>query len=123
MASKVYNIWIVAILVYLLTISNSFIPQANAAGKVGGCGNAPAASLIPCLAAAKNGRIKVPPACCGKFGDLLKTSPKCLCAALLSPAAKNAGVNPAIAVTIPKRCNIKNRPVGKRCGRYVVPWV
>ncbi|XP_009777451.1 non-specific lipid transfer protein GPI-anchored 15-like [Nicotiana tabacum] len=120
MASKVYNICIVAILVYLLTISNSFIPQANAAGK-GGCGNAPAASLIPCLGAAKNGRTKVPPACCGKIGALLKTSPKCLCAALLSPAAKNAGVNPAIAVTIPKRCNIKNRPVGKRCGRYVVP--
>ncbi|XP_016510535.1 non-specific lipid transfer protein GPI-anchored 15 [Nicotiana tabacum] len=123
MASKVYNICFVSILVYLLAINNnSFLPQANAAGKGGGCGNAPAASsLIPCLGAAKNGRTKVPPACCGKIEALLKTSPKCLCAALLSPAAKNAGVNPVIAVTIPKRCNIKNRPVGKRCGRYVVP--
>lgn len=46
----------------------------------------------------------------------LKTSPKCLCAAILSPIAKNAGANPAIAVIIPKRCNIKNRPIGKKCG-------
>ncbi|WMV24465.1 hypothetical protein MTR67_017850 [Solanum verrucosum] len=82
----------------------------------GNCGNAPAASLVPCLGAAKNAKAKVPPICCGKVGALLKTSPKCLCAAILSPIAKNAGANPAVAVTIPKRCNIKNRPIGKKCG-------
>ncbi|MCD7454420.1 hypothetical protein HAX54_024819 [Datura stramonium] len=123
MASNyIYKICFIATLIYFLaTINNnsSFLPQANAAG--GNCGNAPAASLVPCLGAAKNAKAKVPPMCCGKVGALLKTSPKCLCAAILSPAAKNAGANPAIAVTIPKRCNIKNRPIGKKCGRYIVP--
>ncbi|XP_059278673.1 non-specific lipid transfer protein GPI-anchored 15 [Lycium ferocissimum] len=120
MASNyIYNICFVSLLIYLLSINNSsLLPQANAAGS---CGNAPAASLVPCLGAAKNARAKVPPMCCGKVGALLKTSPKCLCAAILSPEAKNAGANPAIAITIPKRCNIKNRPVGKKCGRYTVP--
>ncbi|KAK6791457.1 hypothetical protein RDI58_010538 [Solanum bulbocastanum] len=122
MASNyISNICFIAILIYfLVTINNnSFLPQTNAGG--GNCGNAPAASLVPCLGAAKNANAKVPPICCGKVGALLKTSPKCLCAAILSPIAKNAGANPAIAVTIPKRCNIKNRPIGKKCGRYIVP--
>ncbi|KAM3327710.1 non-specific lipid transfer protein GPI-anchored 15 [Capsicum galapagoense] len=121
-SNYIYKIYFIATLIYFLaTISNTpILPQANAATGIS-CGNAPATSLAPCLGAAKNGRTKVPPMCCGKVGSLLKTSPKCLCAAILSPIAKNAGANPAIAVTIPKRCNIKNRPIGKKCGRYIVP--
>uniref|UniRef100_M1D5R9 Lipid binding protein n=2 Tax=Solanum tuberosum TaxID=4113 RepID=M1D5R9_SOLTU len=117
MASNyIFNIYFIAILIYFLATikNNSFLPLTNAAG--GNCGNAPAASLVPCLGAAKIAKAKVPPICCGKVGALLKTSPKCLCAAILSPIAKNAGANPTVAVTIPKRCNIKNRPIGKKCG-------
>ncbi|KOM38099.1 hypothetical protein LR48_Vigan03g148100 [Vigna angularis] len=40
---------------------------------------------------------------------------------LLSNTAKMAGVNPQIAVTIPKRCNLANRPVGYKCGPYTLP--
>ncbi|KAK9935639.1 hypothetical protein M0R45_022733 [Rubus argutus] len=98
------------------------IQQVDAAGE---CGRTPirsaATSLSPCLSAAGNLRAKVPPTCCTKVGALIKTAPKCLCAVLLSPLAKQAGINPAIAITIPKRCNIRNRPAGKKCGRYVVP--
>ncbi|KAJ8760430.1 hypothetical protein K2173_015097 [Erythroxylum novogranatense] len=91
----------------------------------GECGKTPiqsaAASLSPCLGAAGNGRAPVPPACCAKVGALIRTAPKCLCAVLLSPLAKRAGIKPGIAITIPKRCNIRNRPAGKKCGRYTVP--
>ncbi|KDP38197.1 hypothetical protein JCGZ_04840 [Jatropha curcas] len=106
----------------LLIASNAFIGDVNAAGE---CGKTPirsaAISLNPCLLAAGNAKASVPPACCSKVGALINTAPKCLCAIILSPLAKQSGINPGIAITIPKRCNIKNRPAGKKCGRYTVP--
>jgi hypothetical protein len=36
---------------------------------------------------------------------------------MLSGTARKAGVKPAVAMTIPKRCAIANRPVGYKCGR------
>jgi hypothetical protein len=36
---------------------------------------------------------------------------------MLSDTARKAGVKPAVAMTIPKRCAIANRPVGYKCGR------
>lgn len=100
-----------------LLVSNAFLWEADAAGE---CGKTPirsaAASLSPCLSAAGNARAKVPPACCAKVGALIKTAPRCLCAVLLSPLAKQAGIKVAIAITIPKRCNIRNRLAGKKCG-------
>ncbi|XP_071701394.1 non-specific lipid transfer protein GPI-anchored 5 [Rutidosis leptorrhynchoides] len=105
------------LIVYLLAMD-----VVNGAGE---CGKTPirsaALSLSPCLGAGSNARAKVPPMCCTKVNALIKTAPKCLCAVLLSPLASKAGIKPAIAITIPKRCNIKRRPVGKKCGRYIVP--
>ncbi|KAG4170539.1 hypothetical protein ERO13_A12G153300v2 [Gossypium hirsutum] len=99
-----------------------FIKDVEAAGE---CGKTPfrsaAVSLSPCLGAAGNAKAKVPPACCSKVGALLKASPRCLCAILLSPLAKQAGIKPGIAIGIPKRCNIRNRQAGKKCGSYTVP--
>ncbi|KAK9276913.1 hypothetical protein L1049_006451 [Liquidambar formosana] len=106
-----------AIILVLVASQAFFIHEANAAGE---CGKTPirsaAASLSPCLSAAGNAMAKVPPTCCTKVTALIKTAPKCLCAVLLSPLAKQAGIKPAVAITIPKRCNIKNRPAGKKCG-------
>lgn len=86
----------------------------------GECGRTPigtaAASLSPCLSAARNGRVRVPPPCCAKVNALIKTAPRCLCAVLLSPLAKQAGIMPGTAISIPKRCNIRKRPAGKKCG-------
>ncbi|CAN1296127.1 hypothetical protein LINPERPRIM_LOCUS23037 [Linum perenne] len=111
----------------LLFLSNT-IMIVEAAGRRGGgsaCGRTPirsaAASLSPCLGAAKNPRAPVPPACCSRVGGLIKAAPKCLCAVLLSPLAKQAGINPGTAITIPKRCNIRNRPAGKKCGGFTLP--
>lgn len=108
--------FLTTILMFLLA-SNILILESEAAGE---CGRTPigsaAASLSPCLAATRNVRAKVPPACCARVGALLRTSPRCLCAVLLSPLAKQAKINLGIAITIPKRCNIRNRPAGKKCG-------
>ncbi|KAA8529910.1 hypothetical protein F0562_034486 [Nyssa sinensis] len=120
MSSKVTTFF-VTLLIYLLA-SKTVIYIAEAAGE---CGKTPiqsaAASLSPCLGAAGNANANVPPTCCTKVSALINSAPKCLCAVLLSPLAKQAGIKPAIAITIPKRCNIKNRPVGKKCGSYTVP--
>ncbi|GAY51785.1 hypothetical protein CUMW_136880 [Citrus unshiu] len=107
----------VALFVFLL-VSETLIEETDAAGE---CGRTPirsaAASLTPCLGAARNGRAKPPPICCSKLGALIRTAPRCLCAVLLSPLAKQAGIRPAIAISIPKRCNLR-RPVGKKCGKH-----
>ncbi|KAJ6431612.1 hypothetical protein OIU84_018987 [Salix udensis] len=113
--------WVVTVLVVLVA-SNVFICDVYAAGE---CGKTPirsaAASLSPCLGAAGNARAAVPPSCCSKVAALIKTAPKCLCAIMLSPLAKQAGIKPGIALTIPKRCSIKNRQAGKKCGKYTLP--
>ncbi|KAG8503482.1 hypothetical protein CXB51_001455 [Gossypium anomalum] len=106
------------VVLFLFWISlNALVSDVGAAGE---CGRTPirsaAASLSPCLGAARNARAKVPPACCAKVGALLRTSPRCLCAILLSPLAKQAGIMPGIAIAIPKKCNIRNRQAGKKCG-------
>ncbi|XP_048136793.1 non-specific lipid transfer protein GPI-anchored 15-like [Rhodamnia argentea] len=122
MASKPSGCPCLATLVLFLVCSMASLQGAIAAGE---CGKTPistaAVSLSPCLSAAGNAKAKVPPACCTKVGALIATAPKCLCAVLLSPLAKQAGINLGIAITIPKRCNIKKRPVGKKCGKYTVP--
>ncbi|XP_027347845.1 non-specific lipid-transfer protein 3 [Abrus precatorius] len=115
------RVFLVTVAVFVLA-SKELILEAEGAGE---CGRTPigsaAASLSPCLGAVRNVKAKVPPACCARVGALLRTAPKCLCAVLLSPLAKQAKINPATAITIPKRCNIKNRPAGKKCGRYTLP--
>ncbi|XP_057544361.1 non-specific lipid transfer protein GPI-anchored 15 [Amaranthus tricolor] len=115
------TIYITLLALFLLT-SNILFKTCNAARE---CGKTPipaaAASMTPCLAAARNTRARVTPPCCSKVTALIKTAPRCLCAVILSPLARQAGINPGIAITIPKRCNIRNRPIGKKCGRYVVP--
>ncbi|XP_058079557.1 non-specific lipid transfer protein GPI-anchored 15 [Magnolia sinica] len=112
---------VVAMIIILLA-SHTYIKTACAAGE---CGKMPvktaAVSLSPCLGASMNSKAKVPPACCSRVAALLRNSPKCLCAVFLSPLVKQAGINPAVAITVPKRCNIKNRPAGKKCGSYVLP--
>ncbi|CAL1392494.1 unnamed protein product [Linum trigynum] len=120
-----------AAILSLMFLSNAnMMINVEAAGRRGGgggsaCGKTPiraaAASLSPCLSAARNARAAVPPACCSKVGGLIKAAPKCLCAVLLSPLAKQAGINPGVAITIPKRCNIRNRPAGKKCGGFTLP--
>ncbi|KAH9316573.1 hypothetical protein KI387_025200, partial [Taxus chinensis] len=58
---------------------------------------------------------EVSPACCAQVRKGM-AMPACMCAVVLSPLSKQAGINVEVALTVPKRCNIKDRPVGKKCG-------
>ncbi|KAL3731228.1 hypothetical protein ACJRO7_028149 [Eucalyptus globulus] len=99
----------------VLAALNGFIQEASVAGE---CGKTPIrmafASLSPCLGAARDARAKVPPACCAEVSMLIQIGPRCLCTVLLSPAAKEARIIPAAAISIPKRCNISS--AGSQCG-------
>nr|ABK25641.1 unknown [Picea sitchensis] len=111
-----------AMAVILIAVWSSHILQT--AYGAGECGKTPintvALSLSPCIGAANNAKASVPPACCTQVRKTL-AMPACLCAVFLSPIAKQAGINPAVAVSIPKRCKIANRSAGKKCGSYIVP--
>ncbi|KAI7739747.1 hypothetical protein M8C21_000513 [Ambrosia artemisiifolia] len=97
------------------------------AAKVNGaheCGradpNMEAFKLAPCASAAQDENASVSGSCCAAVRKLGQ-NPKCLCAVMLSRTAKSSGVKPEIAMTIPKRCNIEDRPVGYQCGAYTLP--
>lgn len=75
-----------------------------------------AVQLVPCAAAARDGKAPVSKSCCLQV-KRIGQNPRCLCAVLLSNAAKAAGVKPQVAISIPKRCGFTHRPVGYKCGR------
>ncbi|XP_058099463.1 non-specific lipid transfer protein GPI-anchored 5-like [Magnolia sinica] len=76
--------------------------------------------LAPCMSAAQDGNAVVSDKCCLQV-KRMGQNPSCLCAVLLSNTAKSAGVKPDVAITIPKRCNLADRPVGLKCGAYTLP--
>lgn len=90
---------------------SGFIWEGSADGE---CGRIPIstafACLSPCLVAARYAQAKVPSACCDRVKSLIKIDPRCLYAVFHSPAARFAQIVPAAAMSIPKRCNIGNRP-------------
>lgn len=94
----------------------------SVAGKVDGAGECGKSSpedeaykLAPCAAAAQDEKASVSDSCCAQVKRIGR-NPSCLCAVMLSDTAKASGIKPEIAITIPKRCNIANRPVGYKCG-------
>ncbi|KAF8021067.1 hypothetical protein BT93_G1478 [Corymbia citriodora subsp. variegata] len=100
-----------SIMLMVWVILSGFIWEASADGE---CGSIPInvafARLSPCLVAARDAQAKVPPLCCDRVKRLVQTNPRCLSAVFLSPLAKEAGIIPAAALSIPKRCNISDRP-------------
>uniref|UniRef100_A0A0R0KRY2 Bifunctional inhibitor/plant lipid transfer protein/seed storage helical domain-containing protein n=2 Tax=Glycine max TaxID=3847 RepID=A0A0R0KRY2_SOYBN len=108
---------VVCILGLLIFVSISDIHRVEGAGE---CGRSTtpdneAIKLIPCVSAAKDENVKVTKNCCAQIEKLGK-NPSCLCAVMLSNTAKMSGADPKVAITIPKRCNLANRPVGYKCG-------
>nr|CAD1831106.1 unnamed protein product [Ananas comosus var. bracteatus] len=71
--------------------------------------------MAPSLAARRDLRAPVSPSCCAVVHRLGR-SPRCLCAVMLSNTGKSAGIKPQVAMTIPKRCNLADRPVGYKYG-------
>ncbi|XP_068330231.1 probable non-specific lipid-transfer protein 2 [Pyrus communis] len=100
------------------------ISQLNGSYGAGECGksspDSEALKLAPCASAAQDAQAPVSASCCSQV-KRIGQNPSCLCAVMLSNTAKMSGVKPEIAVTIPKRCNIADRPVGFKCGAYTLP--
>ncbi|XP_028772949.1 putative lipid-transfer protein DIR1 [Neltuma alba] len=120
MEAAVKFLCILGVLVVLGSVG--LIERVEGAGECGR-GTTPdneALKLAPCGSAAQDENASVPQSCCAQVKKLGK-NPSCLCAVLLSDTAKSSGVNPQIALTIPKRCNFVNRPVGYKCGPYTLP--
>lgn len=115
MGNNSQSLFVLFSIVMVLATSNAFLLVASAAGE---CGRTPIssafASLNSCLGAARDPHVKVPPMCCAKVRTLIQIDPRCLCTVLRSPAAKEARIIPAAAISIPKRCNI--RKARSECG-------
>ncbi|CAK7325773.1 unnamed protein product [Dovyalis caffra] len=101
------------------------IPGFNQVDGAGECGknttpDREAFKLAPCASAAQDETASVSSQCCAQVKKIGQ-NPACLCAVMLSNTAKSSGIKAEIAITIPKRCNIADRPVGYKCGAYTLP--
>ncbi|OMP14132.1 hypothetical protein COLO4_00266 [Corchorus olitorius] len=114
----------ICVVMFVMILSIAGINGVHGSGQqYGPCGKhnieKEAEKLEPCTWAAQKRYVPVPKRCCEVIEKKLK-SPGCLCAIMFTKTARNAGIKPEIAVTIPKRCNIAVRPVGYKCGAYTL---
>jgi hypothetical protein len=104
----------------LLVLAVLLVAAGYVAEGAGECGATPAdrmaLRLAPCASAAQNPSSAPSAGCCSAVRTIGKQSRECLCAVMLSSTARSAGIKPEVAITIPKRCNIADRPVGYKCG-------
>lgn len=109
----------IALFVVILTVA-----ALNGVESAGECGKSSpdreAFKLAPCAMAAQDPNAQVSSQCCAQV-KRIGQNPSCLCAVMLSNTAKSSGIKPEIAITIPKRCNIADRPVGYQCGGILSP--
>ncbi|XP_022765079.1 uncharacterized protein LOC111310166 [Durio zibethinus] len=109
---------------FLVFLSILGIAVLNVAEGAGECGRSSpdreAWKLAPCAMAAQDANAPVSDSCCQQL-QKIGQNPRCLCAVMLSNTAKSSGIKPEVAITIPKRCNIADRPVGYKCGDYSLP--
>uniref|UniRef100_A0A0D9W4S1 Bifunctional inhibitor/plant lipid transfer protein/seed storage helical domain-containing protein n=1 Tax=Leersia perrieri TaxID=77586 RepID=A0A0D9W4S1_9ORYZ len=111
---------VVAILVMVAVAA--LVRGADGAGECGATSpDKMALKLAPCASAAKDPKSTPSSGCCTAVRTIGKQSPKCLCAVMLSNTTRSSGIKPEVAITIPKRCNIADRPVGYKCGDYTLP--
>ncbi|CAN6328759.1 unnamed protein product [Urochloa humidicola] len=103
----------------ILVVAGVAVEGATATGE---CGRASAdrvaLRLAPCISAADDPQSTPTSSCCSAV-HTIGQSPSCLCAVMLSGTARAAGIKPEVAITIPKRCNMADRPVGYQVRRYV----
>ncbi|GAB4856817.1 hypothetical protein Ancab_014740 [Ancistrocladus abbreviatus] len=109
---------VLCVLGLLALISFAAVNGAGECGKTSP--DEEALKLAPCAMAAQNPTAPVSDSCCAQVKSIGQ-SPACLCAVMLSNTARISGVKPDVAISIPKRCNIADRPVGYKCGPYILP--
>ncbi|XP_058181902.1 non-specific lipid transfer protein GPI-anchored 5-like [Rhododendron vialii] len=112
-------IWVVAFALFVGIAC--FNGVANGAGECGKSSpDSEAMKLAPCASAATDDSATPSSGCCAQVKKMGQ-NPSCLCAVMLSNTAKMSGIKPETAITIPKRCNIADRPIGYKCGGYTLP--
>ncbi|KAH9607903.1 hypothetical protein KSS87_013376 [Heliosperma pusillum] len=108
-------------LVLLVIFCVTGFTVVNAAGECGRKSpDQEAFKLAPCAMAAQDENAPVSDRCCTAIKEI-GHNPSCLCAVMLSKTAQSTGAKPQVSITIPKRCNIVDRPVGYKCGAYTLP--
>ena len=110
----IYFLGLLVVIVSAFGLESAYGATSNACGK--STPDNEAVKLAPCAAAAQDEKAAVSDSCCLQVKKIGQ-NPNCLCAVLLSDTAKSSGIKPEVAITIPKRCNFANRPVGYKCGR------
>lgn len=112
------------ILVALAAVLTAGVMLEGGAEAAGECGRSSpdrmALRMAPCISAADDPNSAPTSSCCSAVHTIGK-SPSCLCAVMLSNTANMAGIKPEVAITIPKRCNMADRPIGYKCGDYTLP--
>lgn len=117
MQALMKSIWF---LVLLVVVGIAAIDEGYGVGECGKSSpDLEALKLGPCAAAAQDESVHVSVRCCSLVKKLGQNS-RCLCAVIFSNTSKTSGVKPECAVTIPKRCNIADRPVGYKCGGMLI---
>uniref|UniRef100_A0A0A9EMG9 Bifunctional inhibitor/plant lipid transfer protein/seed storage helical domain-containing protein n=1 Tax=Arundo donax TaxID=35708 RepID=A0A0A9EMG9_ARUDO len=117
---------IVVLVALVVAVTAAGLAAGHGAGE---CGATPpdkmALKLAPCASAAQDPKSAPSSGCCNAVHTIGKQSPACLCAVMLSNTAKSSGIKPEVAITIPKRCNLVDRPVGYKCGgkRATATWL
>ncbi|KAJ1260105.1 hypothetical protein BS78_10G206700 [Paspalum vaginatum] len=105
----------------VLVLAGVALEGAHGAGECGrSSADRVALRLAPCISAADDPQSTPTSSCCAAV-HAIGQSPSCLCAVMLSGTARAAGIQPEVAITIPKRCNMADRPVGYKCGDYTLP--
>ncbi|NP_001151364.2 Non-specific lipid-transfer protein precursor [Zea mays] len=109
----------------VVVVAAACLAAPRGADGAGECGATPpdtvALRLAPCASAAEDPGSAPSGSCCSAVHAIGKQSPRCLCAVMLSNTARSAGIKAEVAITIPKRCNLADRPVGYKCGDYTLP--
>jgi hypothetical protein len=104
----------------VVVVAAACLAAPRGADGAGECGATPpdtvALRLAPCASAAEDPGSAPSGSCCSAVHAIGKQSPRCLCAVMLSNTARSAGIKAEVAITIPKRCNLADRPVGYKCG-------
>ncbi|MQL89319.1 hypothetical protein Taro_021894 [Colocasia esculenta] len=105
-------------LVLFMVVVSPALLGADGAGECGRVSaDRMAFRMAPCAQATQDASAPVSDRCCAEVRKLGQT-PSCLCAVMLSNTARSIGARPEVAITIPKRCNIADRPVGYKCGEH-----
>ncbi|XP_015691447.2 non-specific lipid-transfer protein Cw18-like [Oryza brachyantha] len=113
---------VLVVLALVAVAAAAALRGADAAGECGATSpDKVALKLAPCASAAKDPKSTPSTGCCTAVHTIGKQSPKCLCAVMLSNTTRSSGIQPEVAITIPKRCNFADRPIGYKCGDYTLP--